>query len=321
MLVLGLNGSPRKKGNSDYLLSLFLKDAEKRGFETKIINGAELEYKSCTGCGHCEKKGFCIIEDSLAEDIFPFFRRADVIVLSTPVYFYSVPAQIKHLIDRTQTLWSRKYRFGLKDPGSCSRKGIFLSCGATKGDNLFDGIRLTAKYFFDALGAEFADELCYRRIDSRSQMEKEPGVRGDVRELGERVLTSFETRKRVLFICRENAGRSQMAAGFAKSIAGENFDVMSAGSRPAEHVNQVAVDVMAEKGLDLGFIKPCSIDDAIKNALPPNIVVTMGCGEECPVIPGAKVVDWDLPDPAGKSVDEVRTIRDIIEKKVISLCS
>ena len=320
MYVLALNGSPRKNGNTNTLVSLFLKQAEKQGFETKLLNSSDFQYMPCTGCKACEKTGFCILKDSLEQEIFPLFQRANIIVLSTPVYFYTFPAQIKILIDRMQTLWSRKYKLKLKNSGETNRKGILLSVGATKGENLFDGIKLTAKYFFDALGAEFIDSLCYRRIDHRGELEKHPYVKDDIIKLGNKLFKPFKNRKTILFVCKENAGRSQMAASFAKNIAQNKINVISAGSNPAKFINKKAVQVMAEKGLDIEFIKPCSYNQTIKNILP-DIIITMGCNQVCPVIPECKIQDWNLPDPANKTINEVRKIRDKIEINVKNLVS
>ncbi|SMC55104.1 Low molecular weight phosphotyrosine protein phosphatase [Desulfocicer vacuolatum DSM 3385] len=318
MFVLGLNGSPRRKGNNDYLLSLFMDEAEKRGCATHTIAAAFESYEPCIGCGYCEKKGLCSIKDDMARDLFSLMRKADVIVLASPVYFYGVPARIKGIIDRIQTLWSRKYRFNLKDPGAEYRKGILLSVGATHGKNLFDGIRLTTRYFFDAMDCTYDRELCYPGIDDRGAIAAHPGVKDDVKRLADKVLTPFQQRKRILFACRENAGRSQMAAGFARQLAGDAYDVISAGSSPAQTINPLAVEAMARKGIDIAFNQPCSMDDALALGNV-EIIVTMGCGEACPIIPGCKVVEWDLPDPAEKPLEAVCDIRDEILERVKSL--
>ena len=318
MFVLGLSASPRSKGNSDYLLSLFMDEAEKRGCSTRIVHVAIESYDPCIGCGYCEKKGVCSIKDNLARDLFPLMRKADLIVLATPVYFYGIPARMKAVIDRIQTLWSRKYRLGLRDPGADYRKGVLLAAGATHGKNLFDGIRLTTRYFFDAMDCSFVDELCYPGMDHRGAIKELAGVTEDVIHLAEKVLTPFQHRKRILFACRENAGRSQMAAGFARQLVGDKYDVSSAGSTPAEKINPMAVAAMAEKGIDIAFNVPCSMEDALAHGNV-ELLVTMGCGEACPFIPGCRMVDWDLPDPAGKSLEEVNAIRDEIYQRVRDL--
>jgi arsenate reductase (thioredoxin) len=124
-------------------------------------------------------------------------------------------------------------------------------------------------------------------------------------------------RPSVLFLCVHNAGRSQMAAGFLRTMAGERVKVYSGGSEPADAVNPVAVAAMAERGIDIGAFQPQRwSDEAIRAA---DVVVTMGCGDECPYYPGTRYVDWELPDPAGRPIDEVRPIRDEIERRVRSL--
>ncbi len=318
MLVLGLKGSPRKKGNSDYLLGLFLQEAENRGWETRVVDAVKEDFSPCIGCGNCERKGVCSIEDDMPENFFSLVRRADVVVVSVPTYFYAVPARIKALMDRTQTLWSRKYVFKIKDPGHDYRKGVLLAVAASHGKDLFDGIHLNAKYFLDAAGARLEESLCYRGMEGRGEMAKHPPVRGEMLSLVEKVLSPFEKRKTWLFACRENAGRSQMSAAFARSLAGDRIQVISAGSQPAEKINPLAVEAMAEKGIDLAFLTPVSLEKALENSRP-DLLVTMGCGEACPFIPGCKMVDWDLSDPVGRDLDGVRAIRDEIEKRVKAL--
>ncbi|HVR78129.1 MAG TPA: arsenate reductase ArsC [Acidimicrobiia bacterium] len=121
----------------------------------------------------------------------------------------------------------------------------------------------------------------------------------------------------VLFLCVHNAGRSQMAAGFMRALSGGAVDVFSGGSEPAESVNRAAVEAMAEKGIDIGREIPQPWADEIIKAA--DVVVTMGCGDACPIFPGKRYVDWELDDPAGKSVAEVRPIRDDLERRVRGL--
>lgn len=121
----------------------------------------------------------------------------------------------------------------------------------------------------------------------------------------------------VLFLCVHNAGRSQMAAGWLQHLAGDQVDVYSGGSQPADSVNQVAVAAMAERGIDIGanVPRPWS-DEALRAA---DVVVTMGCGDECPYYPGKRYLDWELEDPSGKGIEKVREIRDEIEHRVRNL--
>lgn len=118
----------------------------------------------------------------------------------------------------------------------------------------------------------------------------------------------------VLFLCVHNAGRSQMAAGWMRHLAGDNVDVFSGGSEPAHQVNQAAVAAMAEKGIDISDEIPQPWADEIVRAA--DVVITMGCGDACPVFPGKRYVDWEVEDPSGKTLEEVRAIRDDLEQRV-----
>jgi arsenate reductase len=124
-------------------------------------------------------------------------------------------------------------------------------------------------------------------------------------------------RPSVLFVCVHNAGRSQMAAAFLARRAGDAIDVRSAGTTPAREIQPTVRDVMAEVGIDLGDAVPKVLEtDAVRDA---DVVITMGCGDACPVFPGKRYLDWELADPAGKPIDEVRTIRDDIDRRVADL--
>jgi arsenate reductase len=123
-----------------------------------------------------------------------------------------------------------------------------------------------------------------------------------------------ETRPEVLFLCVHNAGRSQMAAALLAARAGGRVGVHSAGSVPGETLNPAVVTAMAELGLDISSETPKRLTDEI--ALRADVIVTMGCGDECPAYPGKRYVDWELPDPAGKELAEVRYIRDDIALRV-----
>jgi len=118
----------------------------------------------------------------------------------------------------------------------------------------------------------------------------------------------------VLFVCVHNAGRSQMAAGFLRYLAGDTIEVRSAGSEPAERINPVAVQAMAEEGIDITAEQPkILITEAVKAS---DVVITMGCGDTCPFYPGKRYEDWVLDDPAGQSIEVVRPIRDEIRRRV-----
>ncbi len=121
----------------------------------------------------------------------------------------------------------------------------------------------------------------------------------------------------VLFVCVHNAGRSQMAAGYLRHLAGDRVDVLSAGSAPADTINPVAIEAMAEEGIDIAGQQPKVLtDDAVRAV---DVVVTMGCGDACPYFPGKRYEDWVLDDPAGQGVEAVRVIRDEIRGRVQAL--
>jgi len=124
-------------------------------------------------------------------------------------------------------------------------------------------------------------------------------------------------RPSVLFVCVHNAGRSQMAAGYLETLGGGQVEVRSAGSAPADQVNPSAVEAMAEEGIDLTAAAPKVLTaEAVKAS---DVVITMGCGDACPIFPGKRYEDWELEDPAGKGVESVRPIRDDIRRRVLDL--
>jgi len=126
-----------------------------------------------------------------------------------------------------------------------------------------------------------------------------------------------DTRPTVLFVCVHNAGRSQMAAGWLQALAGDRVEVRSAGSEPKDRINPVAVAAMAEKGIDIAGRTPRVLTvDAVRES---DVVITMGCGDACPVFPGKRYEDWQLDDPAGRDIEAVRPIRDAIRARVEAL--
>ena len=318
MFALGLMGSPRKKGNSAYLLSAFLKALEVKGAVTRTVVAAEKQILPCIGCTYCEKHGQCFQQtDDMAKEMYGLFRRADIVVAATPMYFYSAPAQLKMVIDRTQTLWSRKYRLGLRDPRAGCRAGFMLSLGATKGKNLFEGINLTARYFFDAVSAEFTGWMGYRHIENPGDMAKHDTVLADIAgEVGR--LDSLFARKKIVFVCTDNACESQMAAAFAMSLAGNRVEAQSAGTTPAEKIDSEMAFAMAEKGIDMAFCRPSAMDDVLSE-IKPEIVVVMGRSQTGPRIPDAEQLTWDMAESGDRSPDGIRRLRDAIEVRVTGL--
>ncbi|MEG9224890.1 arsenate reductase ArsC [Aeromicrobium sp. Sec7.5] len=129
--------------------------------------------------------------------------------------------------------------------------------------------------------------------------------------------TSSTARPSVLFVCVHNAGRSQMAAGFLTELAGDRIDVRSAGSMPGNQINPVAVEAMAEVGIDITGEQPKKLTD--EAVIASDVVITMGCGDECPYFPGKRYEDWVLTDPAGQGIDVVREVRDEIKARIEGL--
>jgi arsenate reductase len=121
----------------------------------------------------------------------------------------------------------------------------------------------------------------------------------------------------ILFVCVHNAGRSQMAAGYAQALGGDRVEVLSAGSEPKDQINPIAIRAMAEDGIDIAGNQPKVLTtDAVRDS---DAVITMGCGDACPIFPGKRYEDWDLTDPAGRSIEDVRPIRDDIKHRVQTL--
>ncbi|WP_417554297.1 arsenate reductase ArsC [Microbacterium sp.] len=128
-----------------------------------------------------------------------------------------------------------------------------------------------------------------------------------------------EKKPSVLFVCVHNAGRSQMAAGWLRHLAGDRIDIRSAGSLPADQINPVAVEAMKEAGVDIAAETPKILTtEAVQDS---DVVITMGCGDACPFFPGKRYEDWKLDDPAGQDLEAVRQIRDDIRSRVEELIS
>jgi protein-tyrosine-phosphatase len=126
-----------------------------------------------------------------------------------------------------------------------------------------------------------------------------------------------KARIKIVFICVENARRSQMAQGFAEALGQGKIEVYSAGSNPSSQIDPSVIEVMKEKGIDLGTKRPKSLDDLPKVEM--DYLVTMGCEESCPAVLAKKTIEWEIPDPKGKSIDVFREVRNMIEEKVKGL--
>jgi len=121
----------------------------------------------------------------------------------------------------------------------------------------------------------------------------------------------------VLFVCVHNAGRSQMAAGYLQHFAGDRVTVLSAGSEPKDQINPIAIEAMAEEGIDIAHNVPKIL--TVQSVVDSDVVITMGCGDACPIFPGKRYEDWALDDPAGQGIESVRVIRDDIKGRIQAL--
>ena len=189
MKVLGILGSPRRGGNTELLLEEALKGAESAGAKVEHLYLSDFTITPCKECHGCDNTGNCIVLDDMGK-IYPKLLEADIIILASPIFFYSVTAWAKALIDRSQALWSRKYL--LKDPSlgkeGKRRKGFFISVGATKGPKVFDGAILTVKYFFDVLNAEYVGELVFRGVEAKGDIFKHPEALQQAFEAGNKLV-------------------------------------------------------------------------------------------------------------------------------------
>jgi multimeric flavodoxin WrbA len=188
MKVLGLFGSPRRGGNTDLLLEEALKGAQTEGAEIERLYLTDFNITPCRECLQCYNDGHCIILDDM-QKIYPKLLEADIIILASPIFFYNVTAWAKALIDRCQALWSRKYilKDELLGKEGKRRKGFFISVGGTKGQRVFEGAILTAKYFFDVLNAEYAGELVFRQIDAKGGILEHPEALQQAFEIGRKL--------------------------------------------------------------------------------------------------------------------------------------
>ena len=187
--IIGIYGSPRVNGNSSILLDEALKGAVDNGAAIKTIRVCDLDISGCTECAGCDTTGNCIIKDDMQE-IYPQLQDADVILLASSIFFYGFPSQLKAFIDRSQAEWNRRKL--TKDPEGLktydSGKGYLLAVGATWGKNLFHGVKLTARYFFDALDISYQSGLFYPKIEEKGEIRNYPEILNESYEFGKKIV-------------------------------------------------------------------------------------------------------------------------------------
>jgi multimeric flavodoxin WrbA len=172
--VLGIYGSPRKGGNTDLLLDRALEGAQAVGAEVKSIYVRRLKINGCLECGSCDDTGKCVIEDDMGQ-VYPLLEEADIVILASPNFFYSVTGQVKLLIDRSQAMWSKRLlekKTSEQRRSYDSGRGYFIMVGATKGTNLFPGSELTVRYFYDALDMSYDGSLLIQNVEAKGEITK-----------------------------------------------------------------------------------------------------------------------------------------------------
>jgi multimeric flavodoxin WrbA len=185
MKVVGIYGSPRKGGNSDQLLDKALEGARSAGAEVQKIYVRDLKMSGCIECGGCDKTGQCVVKDDM-QGVYPLLEEADVIFLSSPIFFYSVTSQVKALIDRVQAMWSKKMLLKPAEERDVpsGRRGYLIAVGATRGKNLFEGAQLTARYFYDALDMAYHGGVFFRRLEKKTAVQENPEALQEAFNLG-----------------------------------------------------------------------------------------------------------------------------------------
>ncbi len=321
MHVLGLQGSPRKNGNTDYLMQTFLEKARQMGAGVELLQIPEMNIQYCKGCGYCEKKGFCVIrDDEMADHVYPKLRQADLVVLGSPVFFYGICAQLKTLIDRGQALWSRKHVFKLKDPLSSTRKGVALSVAASRGKSLFEGVDLTAKYFFDAVDAEYVDQLFYRGIEAKGKIKSNESVHGDMEKVLNRIVPLFLGRKKVLFVGRKGSLAAPVAAAFTRLHGGRVLDAAYVEKAMGQAAGPDLVSVLSKYKLDMAFGLP----DALKQGndqSAPDLVIHLDVDDDPSLFPKVKREKWELNATVPMGEEQAKGLCERIRQKVELLVS
>ena len=191
MKVLGILGSPRREGNTEILLDEALRGASDHGGLCEKIILRDLKITPCLEIYKCAEDGVCAIQDEM-QGLFPKIIQAERLLLASPIFFYSVPALAKAMIDRCQSLWAKKYILKLPVSPIAERKGVFISVAATRGKKLFDGVRLTVQYFFDAIDVAYSDELFVRGADEKGEVRDQPEALKAAYDLGQRLVTDKE---------------------------------------------------------------------------------------------------------------------------------
>lgn len=197
--ILAISSSPRNQGNTEILLDEMIRGlnetitqtGRESEYQIEKIRLAECKLMPCTQCDHCQKQGDCPIQDDMIH-IYPKLLAADWFILASPIFFMAHCAQAKLLIDRCQTFWTRRHvlKQSLMQPGQKFRRGIFISVGATHGPKVFNGVKVTMKWFLDALEMEYWDNLLFEGCDKKGSIRKHPTALKEAYGLGQRIINS-----------------------------------------------------------------------------------------------------------------------------------
>jgi len=187
MKVFAVLGSPRRGGNTEILLEEALRGASNHGGLCEKVVLRDLRITPCLEIYKCTEDGVCAIKDDM-QKLFPKLSQAERLIIASPIFFYSVSALAKAMIDRCQSLWVKKHILSLPISPIADRKGAFISVAATRGKKLFEGARLTVRYFFDAIDVAYTDELFVRGADEKGEVRDQPEALKAAYELGRRLV-------------------------------------------------------------------------------------------------------------------------------------
>jgi multimeric flavodoxin WrbA len=191
MKVLAILGSPRRGGNTEILLDEAIRGAREHGGACEKVILRDLKIRPCLEIYQCAKTGTCAIQDDM-QALFVKIKEAERLIIASPIFFYSVSALTKAMIDRCQSLWVKKYVLKLPISTLNDRRGAFISVAATRGKKLFDGVRFSMKYFFDAIDVVYSDELLVRGVDEKGAIRERPETLDEAYALGARLVAPRE---------------------------------------------------------------------------------------------------------------------------------
>ena len=195
--ILAIYGSPRRKGNTSLLLKQAVQGAKEQGAAVEEVILRDLKMAPCLEIYGCKKDGRCVIKDDF-QGLYDSLLACQGIMLASPIFFYTVSAHTKILMDRCQSLWAKRYLVekAVRGQGERTKKGLFISVGATGGKRLFEGTLLTVRYFFDVCDAEFWRHLLYRRLDFEGDVLKHPEYLQEAYNAGKELAQAVEQLKR-----------------------------------------------------------------------------------------------------------------------------